>query len=469
MKMHENQGYKSIANHPEKINPTTVDTVKLLEALKRNGKKPTTPQNRIILDKSTTDKIEAEKEAKTRFQVNEKPTKKGKSKKTKTAEAENPFLEAVEKFEAVYIENGYAIPDNDVSLYQLSKAIAFSVIKKLIDVSADKTMQKLRAEAVKNFMLLDNHDKRQLTDTTANFDSNGNIKLKVNDEEYTEAVKKTLADTLSQGLDIVNEASILIIAEAEAVKKRNGKKPLEKGFMLKPYEARKTNGKTFVLNGKKVVEWSTFEAVPIKNIFKGVRKYIQDNKSIRAVINGYSYIEAYSIDSDSEAIEKIYYRLDKYADLGGVVYDFNGKELAYTTEAEAVKTYQDLLADLIIKANFDMKHIDFIRCRVCGKSLVDTAKSLGVSLRTAERIQADLQNKAVGVGFGTAEMLPKPENASAKKAVEAIDPNGKKYTFESVKSASVKLNIDRSNITAVLNGKRSTAKGYRFSYIVDEK
>ena len=436
---------------------------------------------RNVCDEISKDILKLEKENKKLFQVNDstkkKPGKKPgkKSKKAKAVEgiakAEtkkvNSFALALADFERMYIENGYKIPTTDETLYTLSKAVAFSVIKKLIEVSADKTMITLRGETVKNFALLDNLDKRTKTDTLSTFDSNGKIKCIVADKEYTKAVEKVLHDSMSQGVDVVHQASISILEEVATIQQKNGKKSLKVGFMLEPYESRKTNGKTFAINGKKSVEWETVEVLPIRNVFKSVRAYIQNNKSIKAVINGYSYIESLSIDNESDEVEKIYYRLNKYADLGEIVTDFNGKEVAYTTTAEEVEQYKKSLADLIIKAQLDQKHIDYINCRLSGKSLIEIAKYIGVSLRTATRIQQELQKKSIAVGYGDESMLPKAENTSKARPIKATDENGKKYTFESVKSASIQLNIDKSNITACLKGRLKKTKGYSFEYITE--
>lgn len=483
MKKHEkNQGSNIVAENNVKSKSTverlTAEQLRKLTPTERieyakrlNGSQPKTSKSGLILDKSTADKINDEKSEKTA-----EKTKSGKKTvKTKTVERiaktqtekVNSFALAVSDFELMYIENGYTIPTNDETLYTLSKAIAFSVIKKLIEVSADKTMMTLRGETVKNFALLDNLNKRAKTDTLATFDSNGNIKCEITDKEYTKAVEKVLNDSLSQGVDIIHQASISILEEVKTIQQKNGKKPLKVGFMLEPYESRKTNGKTFAINGKKSVEWETVEVLPIRNIFKSVRAYIQNNKSVKAVINGYSYIESLSIDNESDEVEKIYYRLQKYADLGEIVTDFNGKEVAYTTTAEEVEQYKKSLADLIIKAHLDQKHIDYINCRLSGKSLVEIAKYIGISVTTAQRIQHELQKKSIAVGYGDESMIPKAENTSKAKPIRATDENGKKYTFESVKSASIQLNIDKSNITACLKGRLKKTKGYTFEYITE--
>ena len=483
MKHEKNQGCNIIAENSTK-NKSTVERLtaeqlrqltveqRIEYAKKLNGSQPKTTSKHLVLDKSTLAKIDTENKSKAVNQATPKADKKNgkkaragkKTGKSEKAVTTNPFLTAITDFEQMYIDNRYIIPTADTTLYNLSKAVAFSVIKKLIQVSADKMMLLFRAEAVKNFALLDNLNKRDLTDTSATYDSNGNIKLNVLDKEYNKAVDKVLQDSISQGVDIVHQASIIILNELSTVQQKNGQKPLKLGFMLEPYESRKTNGKTFVVNGKKSVEWKNVEVIPISNIFKNVRAYIQNNKSIKALVNGYSYIESLSFDSESDEVEKIYYRLDKYADLGETVTDFNGKETAYTTTAEQVKTYQKSLADLITKASLDQKHIDFIRCRVNGKSLVDTAAYLGVSLRTVERIQKDLQTKSIAVGYGTVEMLPKAENKSESKNIIAIDEKGNKFKFDSIKQASIALDINRKGIQRVLQGKLTATKGYTFKY-----
>lgn len=468
---HEKQGTNSVPKTKKEVNLTAEQLRALTPqerieyAKRKNGKQPTI-QNGIVLDKSTVKKIEAENKLKAVNQATPKTdTKKSKkSKKNETKQSDNHFAKAVEDFEKMYIENGYSIPSNDTTLHTLSKAIAFSVIKKLIQVSADKVMIQMRNETVRNINLLDNLAYYTINGTSAHYDKNGNIKCEIIDEEYNKAVKEVLADSISQGMDIVNQATLLIIAELETILSKSDNKPLTIGFMGEPYESRKTNGKTFVVNGKKSVEWSTVEIIPIVNVFRGVRQYIQGNKSIKALTNGYSYIESLSFDSESDEVEKIYYRLQKYADLGSAVHDFNGKETAYTTDENGYKEYKKSLANLIDKGNLSQKHIDFIQCRLCGKSLKDTADKIGISLRSVERLQAELQIIAVSVGYGTDEMLPKAENQSKSKPIIAIDKNGKHYTFDSVKSASVTLAVDRSNITAVLKGRLKATKGYTFEY-----
>lgn len=52
-----------------------------------------------------------------------------------------------------------------------------------------------------------------------------------------------------------------------------------------------------------------------------------------------------------------------------------------------------------------------------------------------------------------------------QRRIVAIAKNHKRRIFSTIAECSNQLNIDDSNISKVLNGKRKTACGYRFEYI----
>ena len=52
-----------------------------------------------------------------------------------------------------------------------------------------------------------------------------------------------------------------------------------------------------------------------------------------------------------------------------------------------------------------------------------------------------------------------------QRKIVAIAKNHKRRIFSTIAECSKTLNIDDSNISKVLNGKRNTAKGYRFEYV----
>ena len=68
-------------------------------------------------------------------------------------------------------------------------------------------------------------------------------------------------------------------------------------------------------------------------------------------------------------------------------------------------------------------------------------------------------------------MKPKAKKITAKTTVQknvkrkiVATKNNKRKTFSTIAECSRKLNIDDSNISKVLNGKRNTAKGFTFQY-----
>lgn len=52
-----------------------------------------------------------------------------------------------------------------------------------------------------------------------------------------------------------------------------------------------------------------------------------------------------------------------------------------------------------------------------------------------------------------------------QRRIVAIAKNHKRRIFSNIAECSRELNIDDSNISKVLKGKRTTAKGYKFEYV----
>ena len=541
------QGYNIIAENTNESKPTVerltaeelrklTPTERIEYAKKLNGRQPKTA-NCLILDKSTADKINTEKRSQVNESTDKKPGKKSKKAKTdkeeKAVETVNSFTKALTEFEVLMIDilNG-TINDKEYNRITISiaKAITFSIIKKLIqvatktpkegtkynEISYDKTMENIKNSLIFDFIRLDEIEYSVNNGTYAKLDKNGKIQLEVSDSALNKAIDDNLKDSLSEGMSIVHE---VVSALLEEVKKADN---FSVGYFTNTITDRKLkNGKVYAKNGKKKIEWVAYEITPLQRVYRKVRAYIQSNKAIKSVINGYLYLEGTSIDDESGNIEQIFYRLKKYDSLCERIVDFNGKEYALITSTEVVEEWDKVLADFIAKTNIDQKYIDLIEMRKDNKSLNDISISIGISSKTVERMITSLKDIAVKNGYGDESMLIKISNDEKSKSIEcwkytdfnafkdyyipiqylesqkiSSDENEllteedkkknaeldekikslkaelKKYkpltVVKSLRKAEEFSSISQSTIRRVLKGETSSSKGYYFRYVDSE-
>lgn len=557
MKKHEKQGCNIIAENTERVNTENKSTVERLTAeqlrkltaeqrieyaKKLNGSQPKTTAKHLVLDKSTTDKISKENESKAVNQAtpkadekNGKKTKPGKKsgKKTEVAKEVNPFQLAITDFEKVMVDRLNGIIDEKqygLTTVTSAKAITYSIIKRLIEVaqktpkegasysevSYDKTMENIRIGLIMDFARLDKVSYSDTVGTFAILDKNGNIKCKVSDSALNKAIDDNIKDSLSDGMDILNE---VVIALLDEVKKAEN---FSVGYFFSTVTDRKLkSGRVYAKNGKKKIEWISYEITPIQRVYRKARAYIQNNKALKTLINGYSYLEGVSLDEDSGKAEQIFYRLNKYSTLCERVVDFNGKEYAIITSAEVVDEWDKVLADFIAKTNIDQKYIDLIEMRKDKKTDVEIASAMGVSVRTVYNILDKLQAISVDNGYGDKSKLVKVSNDEKAKAVECwiytdfnaykdyyipiqhlekqktkadecelltvedkkknkeldeqikpLKAEMRKYkpiaVVESIRKAESLTGVSKSTIDRVLKGKTSSSKGYYFRYVDTE-
>ena len=80
------------------------------------------------------------------------------------------------------------------------------------------------------------------------------------------------------------------------------------------------------------------DTAPMREVFQAVRRAVQDSRAVQTdPRNGYTYIEELTVDG----LDAIYYRLQKYADLGG--YNVNGN---YTADRQTVTEYNAIMERL---------------------------------------------------------------------------------------------------------------------------
>lgn len=125
---------------------------------------------------------------------------------------------------------------------------------------------------------------------------------------------------------------------------------------------------------------------PIQEVYRAVRQAVQDSRATQTdPRNGYTYIE----DSEN-GLETIYYRLHKYADLGGYNCDGN-----YTADRQTVEDYETTVARL----DLTDRQAQVLRLRMQGKGYKAIATYLGVTQRAIAKTVEQVQKKALALGL----------------------------------------------------------------------
>ncbi len=303
----------------------------------------------------------------------------------KTTETNNSFKDLL----TAYNSN----PNDGETLYALATAVAYSVLKKCIDTSMNKSLIEIR-----NSIARDNNNLKNIAYASNNayettYNADGDRVQIVRDKALATAFEKLCGQTLGDGLDLVNDAVVAILDETRKQSEREPKQPVN---LERPYTVRHLNKKVWIKSEDSINGWETVETAPITEIYKAVRRSIQNNGSLHIdARNGYTYIEDLVTDTETGIDEIIYRRFGKYADIGGAVTDFNGKEIAYTADEQTAKDIDTLIERL----NLTARQARILQLRQDGKGYKAIATYLGVTDSNVKGQIAEIRRKATAIGL----------------------------------------------------------------------
>lgn len=211
-----------------------------------------------------------------------------------------------------------------------------------------------------------------------------------------------IKENLGTGCDLIQAATLELL---EQVKRQRDSG--EKIDLLREYTLRKLD-KRVVIRDSDSAAFRDVTTTPIQQVFKAVRREIENTRSARCVDSGYSYIEKSVIDSESGAVATVYERQEKYADIGGYVCDFNGKETVYTASAATVEELEEKKADIVKRANFNEKQILILSLRLRGYGDKAIGTYLGKQSRLIRRYRGQMQQACYDIGFKPVGMKERP-------------------------------------------------------------
>lgn len=279
--------------------------------------------------------------------------------------------------------------NNDNELIELATACAYSVLKKCIDVSYNPQLV-----SVKRDIARDNNHLQAIHNASYNafslaYNQDGDLIQAINDKSLAQAFDKLASVALGDGLDLVNSAIVAILEETEKTSKQGA-------FMEECYTVRQLKRKVYIQLEDSANGWETVETMPIRQVFKAVRHAIDTSRAMSTdARNGYTYLEDYATDTETDTEQRIYRRLPKYADLGGHATDYNGQETLYSADRQTVEDIDTLIAQL----ELTVRQAKVLQLRLQGYGQKAIATYLGVSKQAIQKTLGQIQTKATSNGL----------------------------------------------------------------------
>lgn len=292
------------------------------------------------------------------------------------------------------------------TLTDLATATVYCVVKKCIDPTRkgdpekvsdsgySPAMVKIRRDITADRHTTDNIS-RLITDLTyhTEYDNNGDPVSVCDDPDDEKALTDLLHKaTIGDGYDLIQDCIVAILTETEKQKDRDPDSVID---LERPYTVNRLKKKVYIKKADSVGGYETVETTPIQEVFKAVRRCIENSRAIQTdPKNGYSYIEELTTSPDGDP-DTIYYRLPKYADLGGYVTDYSGKETNYTTDGATVETVEKLIE----KLNLTKRQATILQLRLKGYGYKAIATYIGTSADNIKSQIKEMRRKARNIGL----------------------------------------------------------------------
>lgn len=292
-------------------------------------------------------------------------------------------------FETAYSAGG----DYSAALLDLSQAIAYSTLNKCLDpqrkTAADRetvsdngqnpALLEVKRGIYFDRQTLDNTATAAAKATKATFTADGDPVTITADKDAETALNALIGETLSDGIDLVNAAALALLEQA-------ADHATAPGWLDVPYTVRRLSKRVYIRSTDSAA-YADVETTPIQEVYREVRQAIQNSRAVQTdPRNGYTYIEDLTVDG----LDTIYYRMRKYADIGG--YNCNGN---YTADRQTVEDY----AAIIARLDLTPRQREVLELRMQGKGYKAIGTYLGVDVSNVKRTMKQVQAKAEKIGL----------------------------------------------------------------------
>lgn len=332
-----------------------------------------------------------------------------------TTETRKDFDSVKRTFENALAGGG----DYAAELYELATAIAYSVVNKCIDpqrkTAAEKDsasdngcnplMVELKQGIGQDRRTLDSTRRNANAATRTTFNNDGNAVTVTADTDAAAALAALLGESITDGFDVVQEAAAAILEQAadhaKKVDKTADNWTVEnvENWLDVPYTVRRLSKRVYI-RMEDSAAYRDETTTPIQEVYKAVRRYIQNSRAMRTdPRNGYSYLEEVAPDG----LETIYFRLGKYADLGGYAQGGHFGQPGRGDRATGLYTVDrqtvDDAAAIVEKLDLTDRQAQVLKLRMQGKGYKAIATYLGVTQRAIAKTVERIQEKATAAGL----------------------------------------------------------------------
>ena len=308
-----------------------------------------------------------------------------------------PFADLLTAFETDYL-NGNS---NSPALVPLATMIAYSVLNKCLDpqrktATARDTVSdngnspallELKRDIKRDSKALETFATATATAVKGGFDKNGDYTPVIVDPSLLPALDVLDGATLGDGYDLVNTAVVALL-EVSAKYSDSGT-----GYMTRPVTVRRLSKKVLIQSADSA-SFKDVETTPIQDVYRAVRRAIADSKATATdPRNGYTYIEDMATDPATGALETVYIRQGKFADLGG--YACNG---LYSADRQTA----DDTADILTRLELNGRQSTVVALRLRGYGNKAIATYLGIDPANVKRTLKQVQAKCSALGIAPA-------------------------------------------------------------------
>lgn len=300
-------------------------------------------------------------------------------------------------------------PDYAAALLELSTAISAACVNKCADpqrkTAAERdsvsnnglnpVMMDLKRGIFHDMHLLENTQTNADKATRTTYNDAGDMVTETADAAALAAFGELIGETLTDGIDLVHTAAAALLEQA-------ADHAAGENWLDTPYTVRRLAKKVYIRTEDSAA-YREEEATPIQEVYRAVRRAIQSSRAVQTdPRNGYTYIS----DTTPDGLDAIYYRMGKYADIGGCAIAEHSKtpgspalypagSTHYTADRETVLTYEKMLAAL----NLTRRQAEIVNLRMKGHGTKAISTYLGVTKAAVDIQLQRLRAKCEKMGF----------------------------------------------------------------------